>query len=432
VCSKGFFRSIRAFAIADLLILVHLCSLSVAQSTYTVLYNFGNYAGDGVGPSGGLLIDAAGNFYGITGGGGAYCQSTGGCGTVYELSPSAGGSWTDTVLYSFCTTGDPNTCLDGAAPFAGLASDKAGNLYGTTSSGGAGKQGVVFRLSPPQQPGGGSWTQTVLWTFGLGKNSGTFPGFGKLNIDGSGNIYGTTAGGGRKNDGIVFELSPAGSGTYTFTILHSFSGPDGAVPLYGVAIDNAGNLYGTTQLGGPSNPACVGGVGGCGVVYKLSQSGGKWSETLLYKFKGGSAGSEPVSPINSDQAGNLYGTFSTGGQEGNCSPGTCGGVFKLTGADGGKADTFSFNGENGGYPQSGVLPVSESMMFGTSTAQRGNIFQIQGKTETVLYTFCSLPNCTDGSSPGYGTLMRHGNALYGVTLRGGLNNNSGVLYSITP
>ena len=411
------------------LVLACLCGAAFAQSTYTVLYNFGAYSSDGLSPSGGLLTDAAGNFYGITIGGGAFCQSIYGCGTVYELS-SSGGAWTDTVLYSFCSTGNPDTCPDGSYPIAGLLADKAGNFYGTTTGGGSSNQGVVFRLSPPQQSGG-AWTQTVLWTFGSGKNNGTFPSYGKLNMDNAGNIYGTTSGGGNKNLGIVYELSPAGNSTYTFSVLHSFSGPDGGGPEYGVAIDGSGNLYGTTEVGGPSNPACTFGAGGCGVVYELSQTGGKWKETVLYRFKGGSSGWAPVSPIYFDQAGNLYGTFSNGGQLGNCPPAYCGGVFKLVReAGGGKAYTFSFDGQNGGTPLGGVLPVSDSLSFGTSTAQRGNIFQILGKTETVLYTFCSQPGCTDGWSPGYGTVMRRGNGLYGVAMKGGVNN-SGVLYSLT-
>jgi uncharacterized repeat protein (TIGR03803 family) len=139
---KRFFRSIRAFAIAALLILAHLCSLSAAQ-TETVLYNFGAYSGDGVAPTGGLIADASGNLYGTTIGGGAYCQSIGGCGTVYQLSPSAGGVWTETILYNFCTTGDQNTCPDGALPNAGLTSDGSGNLYGTTTSGGTAQKGGV-------------------------------------------------------------------------------------------------------------------------------------------------------------------------------------------------------------------------------------------------------------------------------------------------
>jgi uncharacterized repeat protein (TIGR03803 family) len=284
----------------------------------------------------------------------------------------------------------------------------------------------VFRLSHNQ----GSWNETTLWNFAANdKNNGWFPGWGKLNIDQAGNIYGTTVAGGGKNDGIVFELSPAGDGTYNFSILHSFSGPDGAIPQYGVAFDNAGNLYGTTQDGGPNNPNCTIGVGGCGIVYKLIKSGGKWTGSILYKFTGGANGSNPVSPISIDQEGNLYGTFSTGGE--GCTGVGCGGVFKLapkTGG-GGNAYTFLFNGQDGGSPNGGV--ITKGQVFGTTPNGAGNVFSLTGRSLTVLYQFCSLPNCTDGRQPSTGTLLERQGTLYGVTLTGGLYNNSGVVYSIS-
>ena len=411
-----------------LLVLAYGCNSVMAQSSYVVLYNFGQFSGDGVGPGGGLVSDALGNLYGITIGGGAYCQSIGGCGTAYKLSPSAGGSWTETILYNFCTTGNPATCPDGSVPDAGLVMDKSGNLYGTTGSGGGSESGVVFRLSPPQG-GAGSWTETVLWNFALNeKNNGYRPGFGKLNVDTVGNLYGTTQSGGAKNKGIVFELSPVGDGTYAFSILHSFSGPDGADPQYGVAIDNAGNLYGTTEEGGKSNTNCS---GQCGLVYELSLSSGKWKETVLYEFDGVKGGN-PVSPISIDSTGSLYGTLISGGN-GTCTFGGCGGVFKLvpkTGG-GGNAYIFLFNGQNGGSPMGGVLvqPLG-NMLYGTTTNGAGNVFSMRGKTETVLYKFCSQPNCADGRMPATGTLIEHVGVAYGATLSGGLNNG-GVVYGLT-
>jgi uncharacterized repeat protein (TIGR03803 family) len=228
--------------------------------TETVLYSFGAFPADGIGPTGGLLFDSAGNIYGTTNGGGPYCGSDGGCGTVYELSPTSGGGWTETILHNFCSTGDQFTCLDGSHPFAGLIMDETGNLYGTTPTGGTGEWGTVFRLSPPSS-GNGNWTETVLWNFEMASDNGYLPGYGKLNMDAKGNIYGTTTRGGTKNLGAVFELSPLGNGTYSFAILHSFSGPDGAVPQYGVAIDGSGNLYGTTENGGSGKATCTDVVG---------------------------------------------------------------------------------------------------------------------------------------------------------------------------
>jgi len=157
---------------------IMLCAAAAAQSTETVLYSFGAYPNDGAFPDGGLLVDQSGNIYGVTNGGGAYCENDGGCGTVYELSPALGGGWTETVLHNFCSTGNSFTCPDGAIPYAGLVEDEAGNLYGTTSLGGTGKYGIVYRLSAPAEPGG-SWTQTTLWNFSGGAHNGFEPGLGK-------------------------------------------------------------------------------------------------------------------------------------------------------------------------------------------------------------------------------------------------------------
>ena len=418
-------REVRMKVLLASVVLVCLCGLAFAEPSYTVLYNFGSFPGDGVSPAGGLVSDAAGNLYGITIGGGAYCQDIGGCGTAYELSPSGGGM--ETVLYSFCTTGNQLTCPDGSVPDAGLMMDKSGNLYGTTDSGGTGGAGVVFRLSPPQG-GSGNWSESVLWNFSENsKKNGFRPGFGKLNVDIGGNLYGTTQSGGASNKGIVYQLA-AGGGTYTFSILHSFSGPDGADPQYGVGIDNVGNLYGTTDEGGKSNTNCA---GQCGLVYELTLSSGTWKERVLYEFNGGNGGN-PVSPISIDTAGNLYGTLVTGGI-GSCAFGGCGGVFKLVPKTGGSGNayTFLFNGQNGGAPMGGVLVPLGGVVYGTTTNLGGNVFSLRGKSETVLYTFCSLPGCADGAKPATGTLIEHGGALYGATFSGGLNN-SGVVYVVTP
>src|SRR5580698_3879886 len=133
---------LRVLAVAA--ILVCLSDLAIAQSTETVLYAFGAYPSDGITQVGGLLSDPAGNLYGVTSGGGQYCAGQGGCGTVYELSPSAGGVWTETILYDFCAADDPPACPDGDNPGAGLIRDLSGNLYGTTYGGGAHAYGTVF------------------------------------------------------------------------------------------------------------------------------------------------------------------------------------------------------------------------------------------------------------------------------------------------
>jgi uncharacterized repeat protein (TIGR03803 family) len=404
---------------------VMFCAFSSAQSTESVLYSFGG-APDGGYPSGGLLFDAPGNVYGTTVLGGNHCLSQQGCGTVYELSPSLDG-YSETILYSFCTTDDPYTCPDGAEPWGGLVSDSSGNLYGATSLGGRG-YGTVFELSPPIVQGG-AWTESVLWEFGNTKGDGRGPFQGKLNWDTAGNLYGTTSAGGAYRRGTVFELSPKPGGGWAEAVLFSFSGADGADPFYGVAIDAAGNLYGTTNGGGikSSHSYCQ---DGCGTVFELMPSANGWTEQLLYRPTG-AGGARPNSNISADASGNLYGTLEYGGDQGQCyAQSGCGGVFKLVpkAGGGGTRYSFLFNGQNGGNPWAGVL-VDGDAVFGT-TSWGDNVFEIKGRTESVLYQFCSQPNCTDGTEPLAGALVSRDGVLYGVTAAGGEFNN-GVVYSVT-
>ena len=209
-----------------------------------VLYRLPGGSGPGT-----LIMDAAGNLYGTTWMGGAYytCAPGGpptGCGTVFELTPQADGSWVEKVLHSF------GNGADGAYPDAGLILDAAGNLYGTTESGGGpGNYGTVFELARTHANAVG-WTEKVLHSFGNGTD-GSDP-YAGLIIDAAGNLYGTTINGGTYGYGTVFELTPTGGG-WTEQVLHSFNndGTDGANPIEGVIIDAAGNLYGTTENGGP-------------------------------------------------------------------------------------------------------------------------------------------------------------------------------------
>jgi uncharacterized repeat protein (TIGR03803 family) len=189
-------------------------------------------------------MDSSGNLYGTTYGGG-----TGGVGAVYRLSPGAAGIYAYTTLYSFTIT------EDGEYPFAGLIMDSSGNLYGSTSIGGAGTFGIVFKLSPSPS---GAYTETILHSFGGGAADGKDP--SGLVMDSAGNLYGTAAeggangssGGGSSGYGTVFKLSPGSAGAYTYSTLYSFGGTatDGQSPLAGLFIDSAGNLYGTTENGG--------------------------------------------------------------------------------------------------------------------------------------------------------------------------------------
>jgi uncharacterized repeat protein (TIGR03803 family) len=419
-------KTLVLWCLATSLASLSFCVVVLGQSTETVLYSFGAYPTDGVFPEGGLLFDSQGNIYGTTNAGGANCEFGGCGGTIYELSPTVGGGWTETILYNFCSTGNSSTCPDGSYPLAGLIMDAQGNLYGTTAGGGTGAEGIVFRLSPPSVQGG-SWTQTVLWTFLMSPENGTLPWYGKLNMDASGNIYGTTLGGGSKGLGTVFELSPLPDGTYFFSIQHSFSGNDGIGPEYGVTFDSAGNLYGTAFAGGRGKSICN---QGCGLVYKLTPSGGAWQETVLYEFDR-VVGAYPISPVSIDRFGNLYGTFEHGGT-GICLYGTCGGVFKLVPGTG-RRYAFHFNGNDGltdGEPQNGVAVGTGNTVYGAvGVTKGGDVYMLQNSQETILYNFCSLPNCADGSVPAAGNIVIHQGALYGATVLGGLGG--GVVYSVT-
>ncbi len=263
-----------------------------------VLHNFAYTRGDGGIPNPGLVFDAAGNLYGTTANGGT-SSCAHGCGTVFELTPGAGGVWTETIVHNF-------TASDGFAPTAGLVADAAGNLYGTTTAGGAFNAGTVFQLT---HTAGGQWNETVLHSFRIyGQPSDGVEPIAGLVIDATGNLYGTTSAGGSYLSGTVFELSPGAGGAWTETVLHSFGAPgDGNDPDYGALVmDAAGNLYGATNHGGAN---------GAGTAYKLAPAvGGNWTETVLHSFTAHSDdGSFPYAGLIFDGAGNLYGTTTSGG-----------------------------------------------------------------------------------------------------------------------
>jgi len=269
------------------------------------LYSFGTQDGDGGEPKAGVVVDNAGNLYGTAPNGGEYDN-----GTVFALTPGPDG-WNEKTLYAFGAHKD-----DGDAPFAGIILDAAGDLYGTTASGGGkcGSCGIVFELAPTS---GGGWKELVLHRFdNNGKDGGT-PGNGALMMDSSGNLYGTTEGGGCCG-GVVFKLTPGSDGRWKETILYDFiPGANGSFPAAGVVMDKSGNLYGTTVDGG--SPTC-----GCGVVYKLAPGkNGKWTYTVLHRFSG-IDGAIPEGNLTIDDKGNLYGGTVLGGATGN------GVIFEIT------------------------------------------------------------------------------------------------------
>jgi len=261
--------------------------------TETVIHRFAPPP-DAGNPSGGpLVFDPAGNLYGIAGGG--CCEE----GVVYELTPSGGG-WSENVIYDF--TNDN--------PLSGVILDPAGNLYGTDM--GAFGYGGVYQLTYS----GSSWSRHQLYSI-LNTPEDGYLALGGLVQDGSGNLYGTTTQSGRRDGGTVFELS---AGSWTYGVQYALDGSlGGGGPEESLAMDAAGNLYGTTYSEGAYTK---------GSVFKLSPSPGGWIYTDLHDFTGGSDGAIPISNVVIDAQGNLYGTTSEGGS-GPCSHG-CGVVWEIT------------------------------------------------------------------------------------------------------
>jgi uncharacterized repeat protein (TIGR03803 family) len=269
-----------------------------------VLYSFGSSPNDGTGPNMGLLA-TSNALLGVTVDGGTNRR-----GTVFQLTPSSDplASWTETTLYSFAAS------PDGGFPSSDLVLDSGGNLYGVTLLGGANNLGAVYRLSPPTAQGG-TWTETVLFSFS--GPDGSSP-FGRLLLDKSGALYGTTSGGGTSQAGTVFMLTPQAGDVWTEQVLYSFTGgADGGNPEAGVIMDQNARLFGTASTGG------TGTLSG-GVVFRLDPPtvvGGAWTETVLHSF-GGADGFRPLSRLV-PRNGALYGTTSAGGLNGT------GTVFKL-------------------------------------------------------------------------------------------------------
>ena len=305
-----------------------------------VLHNFNNDGKDGVGPYASLIFDTAGNLYGTTFGGGAI-----GYGTVFELKPKAGGTWTQKVLHSF------NAQTEGFYPTAGLVLDSAGNLYGTTSGNDLTTNGMVFELSPRA---GRGWKEKVLYRF---KSETVYAG---LVLDSAGNLYGTTPKGPGHTGGRVFELVPQKGGRWKEKVLHQFTknGMDGYFPEATLILDTTGNLYGTTSFGGAHD---------AGTVFELTpRAEGRWTEALLYSFrKNGIDGAFPDGSLIFDAAGNLFGTTGGGG------PDNAGAVFELTPAAGGGWNEkvlhkFRKDGRDGNFPEAGLVLDAEGNLYGTT------------------------------------------------------------------
>ncbi len=267
-----------------------------------VLYNFQSNGSNGGHPTGGVIFDSAGNLYGVTNG-----NTTGhDRGAVFELSRTTGGAWTETILWTFANGGGSN-------PYGGLIFDSAGNLYGTTVRGGSGTYGTVFELSPSA---GGVWNEKVLHSFANFSTSDLCLPYASLIFDSAGNLYGTGSWCGASFAGGVFELSPSASGTWTETILTNFDfdvSPYSWSSQSPLILDSSGNLYGTTRAGGDYSECDS---LGCGTIFKLTPAGdGAWTLTVEYIFEFPNAGVNPgpYAGLTADSSGNFYGTTAAGG-----------------------------------------------------------------------------------------------------------------------
>jgi uncharacterized repeat protein (TIGR03803 family) len=378
-------RTFVAAALALLAGLIFTCvgTPSAHAQTYTTLYTFTGGI-DGAKPASPPTPDAAGNLYGTTVTGGSHGQ-----GTVYKLSPSG----TESVLHSFAGGSD------GSIPYASPLIDKAGNLIVTTQSGGANNLGTLFAVAPKR-----AWK--VLHSFSSAE--GYWP--SALVRDAAGNLYGTTYLGGALGLGTVFKLDRAGNET----VLYNFTGgTDGSLPAGGVVRDLSGNLYGTTTGGGAL---------GAGVVFEVDSTG---TFNVIYSFAGGADGGTPSAGLVLDPAGNLYGTAIAGGASSQ------GVVFRI---DPAQQETVlhSFDGfGGGGVPYGGLVRDPAGNLYGTTyfggAQSEGVVYVLRpdGKFR-VLHSFT---NGTDGGDPTAGLLFYKG-AIYGTTPYGGANL-AGVVFKIS-
>jgi uncharacterized repeat protein (TIGR03803 family) len=358
------------------------------------------------------------------------------------------------VLFSF--SGPPG---DGLFPNVGLIQDSAGNFYGTSSEGGVDCPpvgcGTVFKLSP-------TGTETILYTFPGGSSGG---GPNGLLMDPSGNLYGTTQGGGNNLSpgGVIFKITASG----TESTIYSFqpADGDGSAPTSTLIRDSSGNLYGTTTNGGSHNAGVVfkfnasgysilyqftggadgahpyrsrlvmdsagnlygltnsGGAYGYGTVFKLTSAG---QESVLYSFTGGNDGANPLGDLLLDSAGNFYAVTTLGGANGN------GVVFKVS-SSGQESVLYTFGPGLQGDPQSGVLMDSAGNLYGTTTFgganNRGSVFELTSSGQyNVLYSFSGS---ADGGRPWGGLFEDTQGNLYGTTIDGGASQ-AGNVFAVTP
>lgn len=355
--------------------------------TYKVLYSFCklNDCADGIALEGPMILDTQGNLYGLT----QWAGSSGGWGKLFKLSPSADGEWTNTILYEFCS----GACADGATPVGGLAYAGAASgvpydgespLYTETKDNLKNDGGAVVEITPPLKKGD-LWTARAIYSFCAKKDC---------------------------KDGRIASFT-------------SGIGEDGSL-----AMDGSGNLYGTTLRGGSKNS---------GVVFKLAPKGKRWTQSVLYNFctqKGVGDndcddGGSPAANVILDGDGALLGTTDEGGRFGS------GTLFRLSGSTYTKLHDFCAEHDcaDGGNPE-GILALdAQGRIFGTNSAgglNGGTVFEFDGSQMHTLHMFCSKAGCADGKNPEAGVLVDGMGNLFGTTNDGGRKDGIGTAFMLKP
>lgn len=378
-----------------------VAAVSLRAQTVTTLASFNGADGQYPDYPGSVPVQGVnGNFYGITASGGANGE-----GVVFVMTPLGKLS----TLYSFCSQ---TNCMDGAVPTGKLVLGANGNLYGTTTSGGANRWGTFFEITPEGK-------LTTLYNFCSlsGCPDGFDPQAGVV-LGTDGNFYGTTTEGGAYGVGTVFKVAPAG----VLTTLASFNGANGSSPDFGALIQATdGNFYGTTQQGGTYNE---------GTVFRMTPAG---SLTTLHNFcsqnyPNCTDGNSPYGGLVQGRNGKFYGATIGGGASGY------GTIFEIT-PTGTLHTLHSFDVSDGESPEASLIQATDGNLYGTTptggTHNGGTAFGITpAGSFATLYDFCLQTNCSDGSGAFGGLVQATNGKFYGATLSGGANN-LGVIFSLS-
>jgi uncharacterized repeat protein (TIGR03803 family) len=406
-----------------------------AKTAYKVLYWFCQVdpqtCQDGQNPTTGLVEDAQGNVFGGVGTGGPL-----GSGGIFKVSPKG----KESIIYSFCSLPQ---CADGQYS-RDLIMDAKGAIWGTTSSGGAHGQGIVYKLSRVRKV----WKLDVLYDFCSKSqcSDGSQPWAGLTYAghdtgqpyDGVSPLYGATIAGGANNSGVAFKLDfGAGRKKLKYRVIYDFCSladcADGTLPYHTLTADSAGNVFGTAITGQDGS--------GSGLVFELSPNGDSYRETVLHSFcseAGCTDGSRPLG-VTLDSTGALFGVTGNGGTGGDA-----GLVFRIVPNGQSSQETVLYNFctqdncDDGGYPATGVVIAPNGDLYGTATYWGGEwfhnsglVYRIRGTAESVVHPFCTEATCPDGSYPIARLLLDESGTLYGTTEVGGPSGNGGVLFRIT-